>query len=146
MSKISAEEEGWMPKRKVGWPKRKVGCCRGRYFLPHIFSKDMALKSTTQETINFPKKGFDLLVVKLVEKMYRGCRESDKTSNLRHHCARKNIMQERDQRCLMRIIKRDRRATDPQITADFKSGPSTSVTVRTIQQNVIEGPGIIRVT
>ncbi|GBM27740.1 hypothetical protein AVEN_25358-1 [Araneus ventricosus] len=46
-------------------------------------------------------------------------------------------MQERDQRRLMRIIKRDRRATLPQIAADFSAGPSTSVSVRTVQRTVI---------
>ncbi|GBM78959.1 hypothetical protein AVEN_47695-1 [Araneus ventricosus] len=40
-------------------------------------------------------------------RVYREYRESGKTSNLRHLCSRKKIMQERDQRQLMRIIKRD---------------------------------------
>ncbi|GFX33140.1 HTH_Tnp_Tc3_2 domain-containing protein [Trichonephila clavipes] len=47
-------------------------------------------------------------------------------------------MQERDQRRLTRIIKRDRHAIFPQIAADFNVGPSTSVTVRIIQQNIID--------
>ncbi|GFS73019.1 uncharacterized protein TNCV_391391 [Trichonephila clavipes] len=46
--------------------------------------------------------------------------------------------EERDQRRLTRIIKRDRRATLPQIAADFNAWPSTSVTVRTIQQNILD--------
>ncbi|GFW96921.1 HTH_Tnp_Tc3_2 domain-containing protein [Trichonephila clavipes] len=46
-------------------------------------------------------------------------------------------MQERDQRRLTNIIKRDRRAILPQIAADINAGPSTSVTVRTIQRNII---------
>ncbi|GFW18835.1 transposable element Tcb2 transposase [Trichonephila clavipes] len=46
-------------------------------------------------------------------------------------------MQGRDERRLTRIIKRDRRETLPQIAADFSAGPSTSVTVRTIQRNII---------
>ncbi|GFY20088.1 HTH_Tnp_Tc3_2 domain-containing protein [Trichonephila clavipes] len=54
--------------------------------------------------------------------------ESGKTSNLRHHCGRKKIMQERDERRLTRIIKRDRRATFPQISTDFNARPSTGVT------------------
>ncbi|GFX74146.1 uncharacterized protein TNCV_2911791 [Trichonephila clavipes] len=58
--------------------------------------------------------------------------ESGQTSNLRHHCGRKKIMQERDQRRLTRIIKRDKRATLPQIAADFNPVPSTSVAMRTI--------------
>ncbi|GFS50304.1 HTH_Tnp_Tc3_2 domain-containing protein [Trichonephila clavipes] len=47
-------------------------------------------------------------------------------------------MQERDQRRLTRTIKRDRRATLPKIAADFNAGPSTSVTVWTIQRNIID--------
>ncbi|GFV30099.1 HTH_Tnp_Tc3_2 domain-containing protein [Trichonephila clavipes] len=47
-------------------------------------------------------------------------------------------MQEQDQRRLTRIIKRDRRATLPQIAAYFNAGPSTSVTVRTTQRNIID--------
>ncbi|GFX58706.1 hypothetical protein TNCV_804111 [Trichonephila clavipes] len=42
-----------------------------------------------------------------------------------------------DQRRLTRIIKRDRRATFPQIAADFISGLSTSVTVRNMKRNII---------
>ncbi|GFV27425.1 HTH_Tnp_Tc3_2 domain-containing protein [Trichonephila clavipes] len=37
----------------------------------------------------------------------------------------------------MRIIKHDKRATLPQIAADFNSGPSTSVTGQNIQRNII---------
>ncbi|GBM27124.1 hypothetical protein AVEN_77741-1 [Araneus ventricosus] len=44
-----------------------------------------------------------------ISRMYREYRESGRTSNLRHRCGRKKIMHERDQRQLMRIIKRDRR-------------------------------------
>ncbi|GFX99281.1 HTH_Tnp_Tc3_2 domain-containing protein [Trichonephila clavipes] len=47
-------------------------------------------------------------------------------------------MQERYKRPLTRIIKRDRRATLPQIAAYFSAGPSTSVTERTIQRNIID--------
>ncbi|GBM36930.1 hypothetical protein AVEN_5838-1 [Araneus ventricosus] len=54
-----------------------------------------------------------------ISRMYREYRESGKTSNLRHGCGRKKIIQERDQRRLTIIIKRDRRATLPQIAADF---------------------------
>lgn len=64
-------------------------------------------------------------------------RESGKTSNLRHRCGRKKIMQERDQRRLTRIIKSNRHATLSQIAADFNAGPSTSDSVRTIQRNII---------
>ncbi|GFT90042.1 HTH_Tnp_Tc3_2 domain-containing protein [Trichonephila clavipes] len=49
-----------------------------------------------------------------------------------------NILQERNQRQLTRIIKHNRRATLPQIAADFNAGPSTSVTVRNIQRNIID--------
>ncbi|GBN43295.1 hypothetical protein AVEN_89366-1 [Araneus ventricosus] len=81
-----------------------------------------------------------------ISRAYREYWESGKTSNLRHRYGRKKIMQERDQRRLTRIIKRDRRSTLPQITADFNAGPSTSVSVRTIQRNImirafgVEGP------
>ncbi|GFW41959.1 HTH_Tnp_Tc3_2 domain-containing protein [Trichonephila clavipes] len=71
-------------------------------------------------------------------RVYREYRESGKTSNLRHCCGRKKIMQEWDQQRLTRIIKRDRRAAFPQIAADFNAGPSTSVTVRTIQRDIID--------
>ncbi|GFV61819.1 HTH_Tnp_Tc3_2 domain-containing protein [Trichonephila clavipes] len=37
-----------------------------------------------------------------------------------------------------RIIKRDRRATLPQIAANFNAQPSKRVTVRTIQRNIID--------
>ncbi|GFT88001.1 HTH_Tnp_Tc3_2 domain-containing protein [Trichonephila clavipes] len=67
-----------------------------------------------------------------ISRVYREYRESGKTSNLRHRCGRKKIMQKRDHRRLARIINRDRRATLPQIAADFKAVPSTNVTVRTI--------------
>ncbi|GBO14169.1 hypothetical protein AVEN_132745-1 [Araneus ventricosus] len=73
-----------------------------------------------------------------ISRVYREYRESGKTSNLRHRCGRKKNMQERDQRRLTRIIKRDRRATFPQIAADFNAGSSTSVNVRTIQRNIID--------
>ncbi|GBN57055.1 hypothetical protein AVEN_195154-1 [Araneus ventricosus] len=81
------------------------------------------------------KFGFSLTTI---SRMYREYRESGKTSNLRHRCGRKKIMQERDQRQLTRIIKRDRRAALPQIAADFNAGPSTIVSVRTIQRNIID--------
>ncbi|GFX21521.1 HTH_Tnp_Tc3_2 domain-containing protein [Trichonephila clavipes] len=71
-----------------------------------------------------------------ISRVYREYRESGKTSNLRHRCGRKKNMQERDQRRLTRTIKRDRRATLPQIAEDFNAG-SSSVTVRTIQRNII---------
>ncbi|GBL95872.1 hypothetical protein AVEN_227119-1 [Araneus ventricosus] len=73
-----------------------------------------------------------------ISRVYLEYRESCKTSNLRHRWGRRKIMQERDQRRLTRIIKRDRRATLPQIAADFNSGPSTSVSVRTIRRNIID--------
>ncbi|GBN07062.1 hypothetical protein AVEN_39059-1 [Araneus ventricosus] len=73
-----------------------------------------------------------------ISRVYREYRESCKTSILRHRCGRKKIMQERDQRRLTRIIKHDRRATLPQIAADFNAGPSTSISVRTIQRNIID--------
>ncbi|GBM63157.1 hypothetical protein AVEN_266808-1 [Araneus ventricosus] len=69
-----------------------------------------------------------------ISRVYREYRESGKTSDLRHRCGRRKIMQERDQRRLTRIIKRNRRATLPQIAADFNAGPSTSVRVRTINE------------
>ncbi|GFX60717.1 HTH_Tnp_Tc3_2 domain-containing protein [Trichonephila clavipes] len=64
-----------------------------------------------------------------ISRVYREYRESGKILNLRHRCGRKKIIQERNQRRLKRIIKRDRRATLPQIAADFNAGPSISVTV-----------------
>ncbi|GFT61595.1 HTH_Tnp_Tc3_2 domain-containing protein [Trichonephila clavipes] len=48
-------------------------------------------------------------------RVYCEYRESGETSNLRHRCGRKKIMQECDQRRLTRIIKRDRHATVPQV-------------------------------
>ncbi|GFW80515.1 HTH_Tnp_Tc3_2 domain-containing protein [Trichonephila clavipes] len=63
-----------------------------------------------------------------ISRVYHEYRESGKTSNLRHHCGQKKIMQQRDQRRLTRIIQRDRRSTLPQIAADFNTGPSTRVT------------------
>ncbi|GFU33210.1 HTH_Tnp_Tc3_2 domain-containing protein [Trichonephila clavipes] len=73
-----------------------------------------------------------------ISRVYREYRESGKTSNLRHHSGRKKIMQERDQRRLTRIIKHGRRATLPQIAAEFNAGPSTSIIVRTIQRNILD--------
>ncbi|GFT10046.1 HTH_Tnp_Tc3_2 domain-containing protein [Trichonephila clavipes] len=73
-----------------------------------------------------------------ISQVYSEYRESDKTSNLQYRCGWKKNMQERDQRRLTRIIKRDRRATLPQIAAYFNAGPSTSVTVRTTQRNIID--------
>ncbi|GFW28188.1 uncharacterized protein TNCV_4499181 [Trichonephila clavipes] len=54
------------------------------------------------------KFGFSCTITSRVYSEYQEC---DKTSNLRHHCGREKIMQERDQRRLTRIIWRDRRAT-----------------------------------
>ncbi|GBM81130.1 hypothetical protein AVEN_142716-1 [Araneus ventricosus] len=73
-----------------------------------------------------------------ISRVYHEYRASGKTSYLRHCCGRKTIMQERDQRRLTRIIKRDRRASLPQIAADFTAGPSTSISVRTVQRNIID--------
>ncbi|GFW92824.1 HTH_Tnp_Tc3_2 domain-containing protein [Trichonephila clavipes] len=73
-----------------------------------------------------------------ISRVYREYRESGKTLNPRHRCGREKIMQERDQRLLTRIIKRDRRAVLPQIAADFNAGPSTSITLKTIQRNTID--------
>ncbi|GFT00845.1 HTH_Tnp_Tc3_2 domain-containing protein [Trichonephila clavipes] len=73
-----------------------------------------------------------------ISRVYRQYQESGKTSNLRHSCGRKKIMQKRDQRRLTRIMKYDRRATLPQIAADFNARPSTNVTMQTIQRNIIE--------
>ncbi|GFW79899.1 hypothetical protein TNCV_3899001 [Trichonephila clavipes] len=39
---------------------------------------------------------------------------------------------------MTRISKRDRRATLPQTAADLNAGPSTCVTVRIIQRNIID--------
>ncbi|GFT68565.1 HTH_Tnp_Tc3_2 domain-containing protein [Trichonephila clavipes] len=72
------------------------------------------------------KSGFSR---RAISRVYREYRESGKTSNLQHRCCRKKIMQKLDQRRLTRIIKRDRRATLPQIAADFNVQPPTSVTV-----------------
>ncbi|GFV14227.1 HTH_Tnp_Tc3_2 domain-containing protein [Trichonephila clavipes] len=47
-------------------------------------------------------------------------------------------MQERDQRRLTRIIKRDRRATLPQIATEFNVDTTTGVTMRVIQRNIID--------
>ncbi|GBM63500.1 hypothetical protein AVEN_73782-1 [Araneus ventricosus] len=71
-----------------------------------------------------------------ISRVYREYRECGKPSNLRHRCGRKKITQ--DQRRLTRIIKRDRRATLPQIAADFNAEQSTSVSLRTIQRNIID--------
>ncbi|GFV53859.1 uncharacterized protein TNCV_4209101 [Trichonephila clavipes] len=64
-----------------------------------------------------------------ISRAYREYWESGKTSNLPHRFGRKKIMQEWHQRLLTRILKHDRRASLPQISADFNAGPSTSVTV-----------------
>ncbi|GFV90751.1 HTH_Tnp_Tc3_1 domain-containing protein [Trichonephila clavipes] len=71
-------------------------------------------------------------------RVYREYRESGQTSKLRYRCGREKIMQERDQRQPTRIIKLDRCATLLQIAADFNDGPTTSVTMRTIQRNIID--------
>ncbi|GFV22681.1 HTH_Tnp_Tc3_2 domain-containing protein [Trichonephila clavipes] len=73
-----------------------------------------------------------------ITRVYREYRRASKTSNLRYRCGGKKKMQERDQRRLTRIIKRDRHATLPQIAADFNVGTSAGVTVRTIQRNIID--------
>ena len=63
-----------------------------------------------------------------ISRVHREYRESGKTSNLRPE----NILQERDQRRLKRIVQRDRCANLPQISAVLTAGPSKSVSVRTI--------------
>ncbi|GFV74105.1 HTH_Tnp_Tc3_2 domain-containing protein [Trichonephila clavipes] len=63
-----------------------------------------------------------------VSRVYSEYRESGKTSNLRHCCDRKKNVQERDQRRLTCIIKRERRAVLPQIATDFNLEPSISIT------------------
>ncbi|GFU92667.1 uncharacterized protein TNCV_4795951 [Trichonephila clavipes] len=50
-----------------------------------------------------------------ISRVYHKYREYGETSNLRHRCGRKKIMKERDHRRLTKIIKRDRRATLPQL-------------------------------
>ncbi|GFX05687.1 HTH_Tnp_Tc3_2 domain-containing protein [Trichonephila clavipes] len=72
-----------------------------------------------------------------ISRVYREYRESDQTSNLQYCCSPKKIVQVRNQRQLMRIIKRDRRTSIPQIAVVFNTGPSASATVRTIQRNFI---------
>lgn len=51
---------------------------------------------------------------------------SGKISNFREKCGRKKALKERGRRPLTRILKRGRRATLPQIAADFNAGASTS--------------------
>ncbi|GFW99233.1 uncharacterized protein TNCV_3010011 [Trichonephila clavipes] len=50
-------------------------------------------------------------------------------------------------RRLTRIIKHDRRANLPQIAAGFNAGPSTNVTVRSVQRNIIDmgSPGPVNI-
>ena len=48
-----------------------------------------------------------------IPRMHCEYRESGKTSNLQHRCDRENILLERDQRGLKRIVQRDRSATLP---------------------------------
>ncbi|GFT42122.1 HTH_Tnp_Tc3_2 domain-containing protein [Trichonephila clavipes] len=60
-----------------------------------------------------------------ISRVYHEYQESGKTSNLRLRCGLKKNTQERDQRRLTRIIKRGRRATLPQIAADFNANHST---------------------
>jgi Transposase. len=69
---------------------------------------------------------------------FREYRESARTSNLRHRCGRKKIQQERNQQLLKRIVQRDRKATLLLNAEDFSAVPSTSVSVRTIQRNIID--------
>ncbi|GFV53719.1 HTH_Tnp_Tc3_2 domain-containing protein [Trichonephila clavipes] len=52
-----------------------------------------------------------------ISRMNREYRKSCKTSNLRQHCSREKIMQERDQRSLTIIVKRDRPTRVPLLTA-----------------------------
>ncbi|GFV78942.1 HTH_Tnp_Tc3_2 domain-containing protein [Trichonephila clavipes] len=80
------------------------------------------------------KLGFSSMTI---SRVYREKFECDKTSNLRHRCGHKKIMQERGQQRLTRIIKRDKRVTLPQIAAYLNDGPSTSVPVQTIHRNII---------
>ncbi|GFV59081.1 HTH_Tnp_Tc3_2 domain-containing protein [Trichonephila clavipes] len=47
-------------------------------------------------------------------------------------------MQDWEQSRMTRIIKRDIRATCPQIVEDINAGPSTSITGRIIQRNIID--------
>ncbi|GFW11161.1 HTH_Tnp_Tc3_2 domain-containing protein [Trichonephila clavipes] len=73
-----------------------------------------------------------------ISRVYSEYRESCETSNLRQRCGRKKIMQEQGQRRLTRITKHARHATLSQIAADLNALPSISVTVRTIQRNIID--------
>ncbi|GFU66394.1 uncharacterized protein TNCV_291921 [Trichonephila clavipes] len=77
---------------------------------------------------------------KTISRVYREYRESGETSNLRHRWAQKKNMQERIQRRLTRIIKRDKFSTLPQMDGDFYDGPSANVTVRTILASEVEDP------
>lgn len=60
----------------------------------------------------------------------RECRIFRKTSNLRDLCGRKKTVS--THRRLMRSLKRDRRATVPQIVSDFNAGASVGVCIRTV--------------
>lgn len=73
-----------------------------------------------------------------ISRVYREYQQSGKTSNLRHRRSRKNILQERDQRRLKRMVQIDKSAALPQTAADFNAGPSASVTVRSIQRNIFD--------
>ena len=73
-----------------------------------------------------------------ISRVYREYQVSGKTSNLRQRCGRKKTLTERDHRRLKRIVTRDRRSTLPQIAADLNAGPSTSVSVRTVQRTLID--------
>ena len=81
------------------------------------------------------KFGFSRNNISLV---YSEFRVSGKTSNFRHRCGREKTLKERNQRRLSRILKPDRRATLPQIAADFNCGTSTSVSVQTVQPTIID--------
>jgi hypothetical protein len=79
--------------------------------------------------------GFSHTIISWVHHEYQ---ESGKSSNLRHRCGRKKILQQWDQQQLKRNIQCDRSATLPQIAVDFNAGLSTSVSMQTIQRNIID--------
>ncbi|GBM35726.1 hypothetical protein AVEN_58408-1 [Araneus ventricosus] len=73
-----------------------------------------------------------------VSRVYCEHRVSGKTSNLRHRCDRKKTLKERDRRRLTRNLRRVRRATLPQIAANFNVGALISVNVRTVELTIID--------
>ncbi|GBN83709.1 hypothetical protein AVEN_209702-1 [Araneus ventricosus] len=73
-----------------------------------------------------------------ISRVYHEYRVSGEISNLRHRRDQKKTLKERERRWLTRNLNRSRRATLPQIAADFSAWALRNISVRTVERTIID--------